>query len=727
MEGKVFNDSANLYQDQAKILFSYYKNAAEKIVAQEKYIEQQLAENKSYLSNYQLELETKLKYKKICWYLCFLIVPIFLAIKYGSEAKALEENIKSTTDKIAELEENYKNIFRDYKINKLGVAYVPVAKRVAFNGKSFVIDHSGSMKNEKFTLQIIKQNNLINSSISDLQILTKQAPVIETTNEPEEIDTGDFSKSIQKVTFHDYFGKLDRTLRTIAFCLKDVDESMVELPTILPTSEFYSYLEDHATSNPNGKPIFNVFNTKAQDANIEQFNAINETRKAFSSKSEEIDKTLRKLIVDMANSVQATSQMKVFASNKLVEYSNRILFNTLKASYNFYSPTLEADEIERIKNETFNYTDNETDYHPFNLRESSRVRFDLTSMSWVAEDGSRTIVPFGINQIQEEIMAPIVTNLMRENRKDRLAIYNHIRDQKIDYLNQWHRDTEDFYGRNRAEASDLINIMRSNLADYTANFNTLSALKKTVETMNSEGSLEAANTKTIDNSDEVMLTYKMQSQEFINTQNEFAEYMERLHDDIDEKAKKFGHVEFYDASLRDRQAHDIAEAADNIAALEDRRKPLAEVNPLLAKNSELPPEPSVDRIAYTNLSIDLNSLAYNTLEHLNQNQYKASNVPDEEQEKEIIETNLEEIEETQITEERTTPPPYIPEEEQEEDYGSEEYDDDESAEWEIGDDATYEDEDGNIITYEDGEYDLGNGKIGVVENGKVTNIYDSEE
>ena len=49
MEGKVFNDSANLYQDQAKILFSYYKNAAEKIVAQEKNIEQQLAENKSYL------------------------------------------------------------------------------------------------------------------------------------------------------------------------------------------------------------------------------------------------------------------------------------------------------------------------------------------------------------------------------------------------------------------------------------------------------------------------------------------------------------------------------------------------------------------------------------------------------------------------------------------------------------------------------------------------------
>ena len=44
MEGKIFRDSANIYQDQAKVLYEYYKSAAEKIVSQEKVIEAQIAE-----------------------------------------------------------------------------------------------------------------------------------------------------------------------------------------------------------------------------------------------------------------------------------------------------------------------------------------------------------------------------------------------------------------------------------------------------------------------------------------------------------------------------------------------------------------------------------------------------------------------------------------------------------------------------------------------------------
>ena len=35
MTGKIFNESSNIYQDQAKILFDYYKTAAETIVAAE--------------------------------------------------------------------------------------------------------------------------------------------------------------------------------------------------------------------------------------------------------------------------------------------------------------------------------------------------------------------------------------------------------------------------------------------------------------------------------------------------------------------------------------------------------------------------------------------------------------------------------------------------------------------------------------------------------------------
>lgn len=42
MTGKVFNTSSNIYQDQAKILFDYYKSAAETIVAAEMQEEQNM-------------------------------------------------------------------------------------------------------------------------------------------------------------------------------------------------------------------------------------------------------------------------------------------------------------------------------------------------------------------------------------------------------------------------------------------------------------------------------------------------------------------------------------------------------------------------------------------------------------------------------------------------------------------------------------------------------------
>lgn len=52
MKGKIFSESANVYQDQAKILFSYYQQAAEKIVREEERIEKEinvLEENKRML------------------------------------------------------------------------------------------------------------------------------------------------------------------------------------------------------------------------------------------------------------------------------------------------------------------------------------------------------------------------------------------------------------------------------------------------------------------------------------------------------------------------------------------------------------------------------------------------------------------------------------------------------------------------------------------------------
>lgn len=616
MEGKIFRDSANIYQDQAKVLYEYYKSAAEKIVSQEKVIEAQIAEEEHLIKKYEEDLAQAQKMRTIGWCLAIVLVGLIIVIVQNSKIKGLNQKIEESNSKIASFREAHKNIFRDYKVTKMGVAYVPVAKRVAYNGKSFIVDQSGVAKDEKFTLQVIKQSNLINEAVDNLQDLVKTAPIVETSKETETVSTGDMSRSIQKLNFNDYFGRMDRTLRTISYTLGNVEEYSVELPVVFPGTSYAKFLEEHATANVENAPVFNVFDTSKYDPYIQNFNELNETRRAMSSQSEQMDRVLKSLMVDMADAVQSTAARKVASAGSLVDYSNRILFNLLKAPYNFYSPVLEAEEIERIRNEKFDYETVDYSYKPFNLRESSKVKLDLRSMSWVAEDGSRTNVPFGVNQIQYEIIAPIVSNLLKDTRKDRIAIYNHIKDQKISYLNKWHQDTEDFYGRNRAEAADIINLMRSTLAEYSAAYNTLSAYKKTEDEMKRSGSLESAVTEVVDNSAEVLAGYQAQSQQVVQTQKEFSDYMDRLHEDIDARAEKFGYVEYFDASLRDKVSRDMAMAASNVGSLDARRKPLAEVNPLLAQNSELPPVPSVDEVAYEYAGMNLGSIARGAVQEL---------------------------------------------------------------------------------------------------------------
>jgi len=238
---------------------------------------------------------------------------------------------------------------------------------------------------------------------------------------------------------------------------------------------------------------------------------------------------------------------------------------------------------------------------------------------WTAEDGSVVNLPFGVHQIYEEIVAPVVQNLMNETRIERLKIYNHIKDQKIGYLNKWHQDADAFYRANRQESADLINLMQASLRDYIAAYNTLASLKKTEESMEqSQGSLDATVVAVTDNSAEVLAAFEMQSKEFQNVQADFEAYMERLKEDIDLKAERFGHIEYYDASLRDGRSKDIAVATSEVHDLDERRRPLITVNPLFAKVSELPPTPGIENITFEHISLNLPAMAKNALNELNE-------------------------------------------------------------------------------------------------------------
>lgn len=603
--GKIFSDSSNIYQDQARLLFNYYEQAAERIVKQEEAIEAQIKVLEEDRAAVELKMSDIWK-----WFLT-----IVLFFMYWVRKNEYTKQIDAINAKIAEKEKEHANIFRDYKVTKMGVAYVPVAQQMAYEDKCFVVDYSGNVDNSRVSLQMSRQNDLLVETMSQMEKLTSEAPVVETSEEVETIDTNEYSLSIQEVNQSDYVGKLDRSLRTISFCMNDTEVKSVDLPLVADKSDYLKFLNEYSTNDAGDHPIVKVFDDKKYDNEIEDFCKLNKLKDSLSNDTEQFEDVLKHLMHTMAMSVQTVSAMKLASTDKIVTESNDLLFKLLKAPYNHYSPLLEAEEIRRIKNERFDYTDSIQGYEPFQLRESSRVKYNLFADEWTAEDNSTASTPFGVHQIYEEIVAPMVQRLMMENRIERIRVYGHIHDQKLSYLNKWHQDVDAFYRSNHAESADIINNMQHTLSEYVEAYNTLVQLQKTLDSMEQEGAtLDQTVVEKNENSAETLAVFELQGKEFKKVQEEFSDYMDRLQEDIALKAEKFGHVEFYDARLQDGYSNSMAVAASEVQTLDERRKPLAVTNPLLAKEATLLPEPNVEDITYEHLSMNLPSIAVNALD-----------------------------------------------------------------------------------------------------------------
>jgi hypothetical protein len=619
MSGKIFNASANIYQDQAKVLFDYYKQAAEKIVSEEEKYEKEIAVCKERVAQLSQDFAKAKQTRLICMIFFFVLIPIYFAITAHLKMKGLQAEIDANEQKIAEFQKMHKEIFRDYKVTKLGIGYVPVAAQIPFEDKSFMIDYTNSVNSQNFNLNTLKQAELFTNAVNDLDELMKDAPIIEKSEETESVSTDDYSLSIQNVTYHDYLGKIDRTLRTSSFCLSDLDLTSVSLPVVLPESEHSKFVDEHSTTETGNAPVFNIFDNSPYQDEIARFHSLNEMKKSLEKNQTQFEEVLKTLMMNMANSVQAITKVKLASTNMMVDTSNKTLFKILKCSYNHYSPNLEADEIERIRNENFNYQESVENYQPFQLKPSSKLKYDIISDCWVGEDGSKTNFPFGVHQIHEEIVAPIVQNLMEETRLERMKIYNNIKDQKTSYLNQWHQETMDFYGRNRAESNDLINIMRSTLSEYISSYNAMVALKKTEDNLKNNSSVDASLVKSEENEAEVFAAFEAKSKDFKMIQEDFTQYMDRLKEDIDRRAEKFEYIEFYDASLRDTNFKEYAVASGRVNQLDARRIPLASVNPFFAETSELPPPPSIEDVTFEHMSINLPKIAKTALDELRGN------------------------------------------------------------------------------------------------------------
>ena len=625
MTGKVFPGSADIYDDQAQILFNYYRQAAERIVAEETELEQQIA-NTVEDQNTALAKADAAHKQIMVWgiaagvslVLIALMGPLALAVTAGlafmaykqySDEQAQRKAAEECAQRIAGLQASLQGVRRDYRVDKIGVAYVPVAKRVPVGDKSLVVDYTGDQGDTNLTLTLLNQPQELRETMEELSAHIAEMPVVESNDECEVIDTSDYSTSVQDVTLHDYMGTIDREVRSVHYLIGDSRSASVSIPAIPPKSERSALLDEYASATTSGYPVIPVFDAVSAQRKVEDFMALGELNQQAAQDGSGDVTFFTDVMRQLAQGVDALSRSRTASVSQLTNYTMQIMANVLKASFDQYSPTLEAEEIERIRMATFDYADEVGDYRPFTLKASSRVRYDIFADAWVADNGSRTALPFGMHQVDAEVLMPVINNLMRENRQERLRIYNEIQDQKTDYLNQWHRDTDDFFGRNRAEANGLIQRMNEAYAAYTEAYTNYQQQSATFKAMKVSGSLADAEVEEAQNQAQIIEGFQVQATQARAKQDEFTAFMDRIRDDIDESAARFGHIEYYEASLRDFQARENARAAAAVRDLEPRRRGLADVSAYLAQNGTIPPEPTVSEQLDRDFTIDLSGQA----------------------------------------------------------------------------------------------------------------------
>ncbi len=388
----------------------------------------------------------------------------------------------------------------------------------------------------------------------------------------------------------DYVGNIDRQVRNVNYLLGDSETVTVELPLIKPESQEANAVEQYATNNPASGRVVQVFDDNYGEK-LTKLAELNANKDQFGSKDDIGSNPMTKLMGQLAESVQLLTKEKNAGSGKLVTYTSAIFANVLKAGYNHYSPELEAEEIDRIRTTEFNYQESVNEYTPFSLNKSSEVKLDIFSNNWVAEDGSRTSMPFGMQQVEEEVLAPVITALLEENRIERLRIYNNIEDQKREYLEKWSSEVGEYYRDNRNVADELITHMRETYADYMSAYNMYKSLQNTTESLNRDNDISASEVIAIDSEAEMLAGFEQQSKQFSEQQDQFADYMDRIQNDINDITKDFAHIDYYEGLLRDNVSHQTAVAMHEVHKLDERRKQLVRISPHLAANAELQPTP----------------------------------------------------------------------------------------------------------------------------------------
>jgi hypothetical protein len=219
MAGKIHASSTDIYEDQAKALFDYYEKVASNIIQQEMSLEKAIKGAEEEILQIQQFLKASTTQGIIFlsvggaviafgwlahWVLSLLgLVPAAIgAYKLRTSKETAATRTAEKQSQIQGFQEAHRAIKRDFKVHRLGVVYVAVSSQIPFEGGSILVDHSGSVGKRHFTLATLRDPEALKGSVARIEESLNTVPLVERSTNVEQVDTADYSTSIQQVSLY---------------------------------------------------------------------------------------------------------------------------------------------------------------------------------------------------------------------------------------------------------------------------------------------------------------------------------------------------------------------------------------------------------------------------------------------------------------------------------------------------------------------------------------------
>jgi hypothetical protein len=347
-------------------------------------------------------------------------------------------------------------------IENIGIVYLPVSQ-YKFMNKSILIDRSGLIDQTEFNFTTIPDEGIIaiNKKFNELKHLTQNIPVVLSTESSKEILRQSERYKKENLRLYHEEANLSNLLIDLLTEFKKSQEFIEILPVFNNNDTFLSYLvkSDFA---PKGLVLESVMNgiILAQIGNIDgvvdnYFSGENKAPIDIDDLSIDIIKFLNSCFprIDFVvnNSLDKISKPASFLFTSTINNS----------SYNCYCPYCNSQGIQRVENNKYYHDGNKES--KFLMIQNTKMRLvDLENNIWRCPLCEKeTEKPFMKHKLEDELFTPLYDKLYEEHFKDRLAIYNHINDEKRKYTERADTELHNVIRENRTKVDSCKSSIRS--------------------------------------------------------------------------------------------------------------------------------------------------------------------------------------------------------------------------------------------------------------------------